>query len=123
MVFVFIAATVGLLGWAAVRPWVAKWYEVCSILINRTLARLVFLQYNTDMNVFAVRRKQENDETIFPLQRVTIKAHIWALLSSILGIAHWVDPLFFLKHSDSVESISRTWNYDYARLGYLRYLR
>ena len=26
--FIFIAATVGLLGWAAVRPWVGKWYEV-----------------------------------------------------------------------------------------------
>lgn len=29
VVFIFIVATVGLLGWAAIRPWVAKWYEVC----------------------------------------------------------------------------------------------
>lgn len=28
VVFIFIVATVGLLGWAAIRPWVAKWYEV-----------------------------------------------------------------------------------------------
>ena len=28
VVFIFIVATVGLLGWAAIRPWVAKWYQV-----------------------------------------------------------------------------------------------
>lgn len=28
VVFIFIAATAGLLGWAAVRPWVGKWVEV-----------------------------------------------------------------------------------------------
>ena len=111
--FVFIAATVGLLGWAAVRPWVAKWYEVCSNLINRTIAKLVFLQYQTDMNVFAVRRKQENEETIFQLQRATIKEQIWALRSGNF----WDSALggsFFFMHSDSVESIFRTWNSDNA---------
>jgi hypothetical protein len=29
VVFVFIGATVGLLGWAALRPWVEGWREVC----------------------------------------------------------------------------------------------
>lgn len=28
MVFIFIFATVGLLGWSAVKPWVARWVEV-----------------------------------------------------------------------------------------------
>lgn len=30
VVFIFIAATVGLLGWAGVRPWVDGWREVCT---------------------------------------------------------------------------------------------
>lgn len=28
VVFIFIVATAGLLGWAAVKPWVGKWVEV-----------------------------------------------------------------------------------------------
>lgn len=28
VVFIFIFATAGLLGWAAVKPWVGKWVEV-----------------------------------------------------------------------------------------------
>lgn len=28
VVFIFIFATVGLLGWSAVKPWVAGWVEV-----------------------------------------------------------------------------------------------
>ena len=34
VVFIFIVATVGLLGWALVRPWVKRWMEVrlCSYL-------------------------------------------------------------------------------------------
>ena len=37
VVFIFIVATVGLLGWAAVRPWVAKWYEVSFTRNDRNL--------------------------------------------------------------------------------------
>ena len=29
VVYIFIAATLGLLGWAGVRPWVDGWREVC----------------------------------------------------------------------------------------------
>ena len=32
VVFIFIVATVGLLGWAAIRPWIARWYEVSIFL-------------------------------------------------------------------------------------------
>ncbi len=28
--FIFIFATAGLLGWAAIKPWVAEWIEVCG---------------------------------------------------------------------------------------------
>lgn len=30
VVFIFIFATSGLLTWAALRPWVGKWIEVCT---------------------------------------------------------------------------------------------
>ena len=30
VVFVFIFATAGLLGWALIRPWVERWVEVCD---------------------------------------------------------------------------------------------
>ena len=29
--FIFIFATVGLLGWSFIRPWVHKWVEVCAL--------------------------------------------------------------------------------------------
>ena len=32
VVFIFIFATVGLLGWAAVKPWVGKWAEVSTVM-------------------------------------------------------------------------------------------
>lgn len=30
VVFIFIFATAGLLGWALIRPWVERWVEVCN---------------------------------------------------------------------------------------------
>lgn len=32
VVFIFIFATAGLLGWAAIKPWVGKWVEVSPML-------------------------------------------------------------------------------------------
>ena len=37
--FIFIFATAGLLGWAAVKPWVGKWIEVCSMGRVRALCK------------------------------------------------------------------------------------
>ena len=31
VVFIFIFATAGLLGWAMVKPWVGKWIEVSGV--------------------------------------------------------------------------------------------
>ena len=31
VVFIFIFATAGLLGWAALKPWVGKWVEVSNL--------------------------------------------------------------------------------------------
>ena len=36
MVFIFIIATVGLLVWAAVRPWVRKWIDVSTLQPSRS---------------------------------------------------------------------------------------
>lgn len=40
VVFVFIGATVGLLGWAALRPWVEGWREVRAYERDRVDGRL-----------------------------------------------------------------------------------
>lgn len=34
VVFIFIGATVGLLGWAGLRPWIEGWREACIYLIT-----------------------------------------------------------------------------------------
>ena len=36
VVFVFIFATAGLLLWAAIKPWVSRWFEVGAIIVLRT---------------------------------------------------------------------------------------
>ena len=41
VVFIFIVATAGLLGWALIRPWVEKWVEVWLPITN-TLWELSF---------------------------------------------------------------------------------
>lgn len=51
MVFIFIGATVGLLGWAGLRPWVEGWREVCTSL----------LYSGQELNELTIRRKCEND--------------------------------------------------------------
>ncbi|KAL2003649.1 hypothetical protein VTN02DRAFT_2912 [Thermoascus thermophilus] len=39
VVFIFIFATSGLLAWAALRPWVGKWIEVCTRFLFKARAR------------------------------------------------------------------------------------
>ena len=39
--FVFIFATAGLLVWAAIKPWVSRWFEVGVIMLSWTGATLI----------------------------------------------------------------------------------
>ena len=39
--FVFIFATAGLLLWAAIKPWVSRWFEVSAITLSQTGAAIV----------------------------------------------------------------------------------
>ncbi len=62
--FIFIFATVGLLGWAAVKPWVGKWFEVrCTafIYVWDCRGRLA--------DMYVVRRVSGSEELIY-LSRV-----------------------------------------------------
>lgn len=66
VVLVFIAATVGLLGWAGLRPWVEGWKEVCILgwqwgIMRWTLT--IYRKYKSDEIIFQFLRR-EIDESI-----------------------------------------------------------
>ena len=72
VVFIFIFATVGLLGWSLIRPWVLKWVEACILPIWQQSYKSAAESFSMDANMY--RRVRGKDGAIYPWPTLP-KAH------------------------------------------------